>query len=240
MTASAGYVGFGTTLKWNGVAVAEVVSDIPMPNITVEEVDFFSHDSDDQFGESKPGKREPGELTIDCIFIPSDAAQIAAITDMMAGTTREAIITGPTAAGFTWTFNAWVKGFGGANPLKDKITISLTLKITGKPVLGVTYATGPTDIVVTGDISGALAEVPTYDDEVYDYVVDGSAETSVTVTVTAAGADEITVNGNTVDSGVASSAIDLTPGEITTITVVVKEDDKASLTYTIRVSGASA
>jgi hypothetical protein len=237
---SAGYVGFGTTLKWNGVAVAEIVSDIPMPSITVEEVDFFSHDSDDQFGESKPGKREPGEISFDCIFIPSDPAQIAAITDMMAGTTREVIITGPTAAGFTWTFNAYVKGFGGADPLKDKITISITLKITGKPTLGVTYATGPTGIVLNGDVTTPFTLVPTYDDEVYDYVADGSSDTYVTVTVTAAGADEITVNGNTIASGVASSAIDLTPGEITTITVVVKEDDKASRTYTIRVSGASA
>jgi hypothetical protein len=56
---------------------------------------------------------------------------------------------------------------------------------------------------------------------------------SITVTPTAA-AGVITVNGNAVTSGEASSAITLgAAGSNTTITVVVTETNKAPKTYTI-------
>jgi hypothetical protein len=106
--------------------------------------------------------------------------------------------------------------------------------------LGVTAVTGPTDIVVTGNVAGALTEVPTYAAGTYSYIVNTSADASVTVTVTVGGSQTITVNGNSVASGVASSAIDLTPSAITVITVVISETGKSSKTYTIRCMGASA
>jgi predicted secreted protein len=232
--------GFGTTLKWNGELVGEGLT-IAGPNQSMDAIEASNHDSPDGFREFLAGMRDGGEITFEGNWIPhSDADQVTMNTDFQAGTSREVIITLPTSMATTWTATCFITAYEPSYPYDDKIGFSVTLKVTGKPVLGVTSATGPTDIVVTGNVSGALTEVPTYDDEVYIYSVDGSSDASVTVTVTAAGADSITVNGNSVTSGVASSAIALTSGEITTITVIVGEDDKASLTYTIRVVDGSA
>ncbi|MDD4985866.1 MAG: phage tail tube protein [Dehalococcoidales bacterium] len=233
--------GYGVVLSRDTNDIAEL-TNIDGVQVTQETVDVTSHESADGYREYIPTLRDTGEINIEGNFIGGDSdGQLGLEDDLNAGTLQSFTITFPYALSATWTFSAYVTAFkAGGFPVDGKVPFSATLKVSGKPTLGVTAATGPTDIVVTGDSSGALAEVPTYDADVYDYVVDGSGDTKVTVTVTAAGADEITVNGNTVDSGVASSAIDLTPGEITTITVVVKEDGKASQTYTIRVSSASA
>ncbi|MBC6414453.1 MAG: cadherin-like beta sandwich domain-containing protein, partial [Chromatiales bacterium] len=64
------------------------------------------------------------------------------------------------------------------------------------------------------------------------------ANTTTTVTVTPssdANAIEITVNGQTVGSGTSSSAIALTEGDFTAITIIVTAQDSTTNTYTIAV-----
>lgn len=232
--------GFGTTLQWNGELVAERVS-ITGPSQSMDTIEVSNHDSPDGFKEYLAGMRDGGEITIEGNWIPhSDSDQVVMNTDFQAGTSREVIITLPTSMATTWTATCFITNLEPSYPYDDKIGFSATLKVTGKPVLGVTSATGPTGIVITGNVSGELTEVPTYAAGTYIYSVDGSSEASVTVTVTAAGADTITVNGNSVTSGVESSAIALTSGAITTITVIVGETGKANKTYTIRVVDGSA
>ena len=226
---------FGTTLKKGVTAIAEL-TNIGGPSLSAATIDATSHDSADGYREFLQGLRDGGEISIEGNFIPGNAGQVAIVTDLNDGSLDEYTITFPAVMATTWTFDAIVTAFESSSPFDDKASFTATLKVSGKPVLGVTYATGPTDIVVTGDISGALTEVPTYAAGVYTYTIDGSADNTVTVTVTAAGADEITVNGSAVESGVPSSAISLTSGEITTLTIVVKEDNKVSKTYTIYVS----
>ena len=66
-----------------------------------------------------------------------------------------------------------------------------------------------------------------------------NATTSVTVTPTAATADEITVNGVIVASGVASAAIPLSVG-VNEIVVISKETGKVNNPYTITIVRAAA
>jgi len=231
--------GFGTTLKWNGNTIAELIS-ISGPNQSMDPIDVTNHDSSNAFREFLAGIRDGGEISIEGNWIPhSDSDQVVMNTDFQAGTSREVIITLPTSMATTWTATCLITAIEPSYPFDDKIGFSATLKISGKPTLGVTSATGPTGIVVTGNVSGALSEVPDYAAGTYIYSVDGSSEASVTVTVTAAGANTITVNGSSVTTGVPSSAISLTSGAITTITVIVGETNKASKTYTIRVVDGS-
>ncbi len=230
---------FGTTIQWNAEAIGEVLS-ISGPSQSVDTIDVTSHDSSDSFREFIAGLRDGGEVTIEGNFIPGNTGQADLHTDMQAGTVREVIITFPSAMGTTFTFDALCTAHETTAPHDEKAGFSATFKVTGKPVLATATATAPTDVVVTGNVSGALSEVPTYSADDTIYTVDGSADASVTITVTAAGADEITVNGGTVESGVASSAISLTSGEITTITIVVSETNKADYTITIYVMDGTA
>jgi hypothetical protein len=175
MTATAGFVGFGSTLKWNGTAIA-AVRDIPFPNMTRDKVE-----------ESKPGLGHAGEVSVDMIFLPGDAGQVAALADFLSGTEREMIITGPAAAAFTWTCQAYVTGVGGATPYNGEIVQSYTLTLTGKPVLGVTFAGDLTGLTITtGTLSPALVA------STYTYAATTTG-TSVTVTPTMATATSIEV-----------------------------------------------
>jgi predicted secreted protein len=231
--------GFGSTIQWNGHAIAEIRT-IGGPSLKADTIDVTSHDSTSTFKEFIAGLRDGGEISIDGIFIPGDTdGQIAMVTDFASGTARTAIITGPSAAAFTWTVTAIITSLDFRQPHDKELPFSAKLKITGVPVLGVTAATGPTDILVTGNVSGSLTETPTYAAGTYLYSVDTSAEASVTVTVTAAGADTITVNGSAVTTGVPSSAITMTSGEITTITVIVGETGKVNKTYVVYCVGGT-
>ena len=206
-------------------------------NITVSKQDSTTLGAADAFKTVLPGLLDPGDVELEGWFRPGDTGQAGMLADMLSRTEKEFIITFPTSiSSSTWTGNAYVTAFsaGDATP-EGIIPWTATISITGKPTLGVTAAGNATDIVVTGDVSGALAEVPTFAGGTYIYSIDGSLENTFTVTVTAASADEITVNGNVVASGVPSSAIDTLPGEIVTVTVLVKEDLKSTKTYTLYV-----
>lgn len=227
---------YGTTIKWNGQAIAEILA-IGEPGFTNDLIDVTNFTSPDHIKEFIAGYAEGDEMTFEMNFVPSDVnGQIAFITDAKAGTRREIVITGPSNL-FTWTFLAIPRSFKPSFGMKDQLKGTATVKIVSSPTLGYTLATGPTALVITGSVTGAIAPTPVYADDAYEYIADGSGDVSVTVTVTAAGADSITVNGSTVATGVASSAITLVEDGLTTITVVVAEDNKVSQTYVFMIGG---
>lgn len=236
---SNGYFAKGTTMTWNTHALAELTS-IGGPSMKTDTIELTNHDSADTFREFVAGLRDGGEVTIDGNFIPGDTnGQIALVTDMQAGTARQIVITGPTAAAFTWTFNAICTAFEPSHPFDDKLSFSATFKVTGKPALSISASTGLTTPFFA--ISESAVIVPSPANDVYEYVATVlTGITSVTCTPTAT-AGVITVNGNTVATGEASSAIALgAAGSITTITIVVKETGKMAKTYTVKVARAAS
>jgi len=234
-----GFSGFGTVLNWDGEDIAELTG-ISGPSMSAEVIDLTSHDSADSFREKVAGVRDGGEISIEGNFIPGDTAgQIAAIADFIAGSTKEVIITGPTAAGFTWTADAFISAFEPSHPFDDKLSFTATLTITGKPVLAVTASTGLTTTFFA--ISESAVIVPAAAGDVYEYVATVlTGVTSVTVTPIAT-AGVITVDGNVVATGEASSAITLgAAGSVTEITIIVKETGKTAKTYTIWLARAAS
>jgi len=228
----------GTTLKRDGHLIAEITK-IGGIEITLATKDVTTLTSADDFREYIGTLFDTGEVPIEGNFIAGDTdGQIALMADQLDKTVQEFILTFPTAITATWTFDALVTKFKvGDYPVGDSISFTGSLKPTGKPTLAIGATTGPTGVVITGDQTGALSLIPTYADDAYEYMADGSADNSVTVTVTVgAGTYVLTVNGNTVESGSPSSAITLTSGEITTITVVATESGKVAKTYVIRIS----
>jgi hypothetical protein len=233
--------GMGTTLKRDGHIIAEVTK-IGAPEIKLETKEVTHLTSPDDFKEFIGTLFEAGEVPIEGSFIAGDVdGQIALMADQANKTKQSFVITFPTAITATWTFTALVTNFkiGDYNTTGES-SFSATLKISGKPVLAIGESTGPSALVVTGNVSGPLSLTPAYDDEKYAYIADGSGDASVTVTVTAAGAASIKVNGSAVSSGVPSAAITLTPDNITTLTIVVTDTGKVSKTYVISVGGPAS
>jgi len=229
---------FGTTLKKGAVAIAEL-TNIGGPSLSAATIDATSHDSADGYREFLQGLRDGGEIGIEGNFIPGNAGQVALVTDFNDGSLDEYTITLPVAMATTWTCNAIVTAFECREPYDAQASFTATLKVSGKPTLGVTASTGLTTPFFV--ISESAVVTPDEAGDVYLYVATVlTGVTSVTVTPTAA-AGVIKVNGNIVATGEASSAITLgAAGSNTEITITVQETNKTIKTYTVWVARAAA
>jgi hypothetical protein len=85
------------------------------------------------------GLREGGDITFEANYIPKDATQLNTQADLHAGTLSSWSLDMPGVPGSTnngiWMFNGYVASIAPTIPLDDRITVTGTIKITGKPVL---------------------------------------------------------------------------------------------------------
>jgi len=226
---------FGTAFQWNSQTVAEL-TNIGGYELSIDMIDVTNHQSTSGFKEFIAGLAEVGEVPIEGNFKYSDTAgQIAMITDAAAKTSRTMVVTFPSSLGVLTATALITKIKVGDNPHDGKIPFSASVKITGVPTFTVTAGEDLTNLAVT---TGTL--VPAFAAGTYTYVVNiGTGETTVTVTPTCAAADSITVDGNTVASGEASSAVTLgSAGSITTIEVVTIDAGKTNKVYTLHLTRA--
>ena len=225
--------GFGTTLARAGSVIAEL-DTIGGVNVTAKDINVTTHASPGGYEEYIQGLRDGGDVAIEGNLIASDSnGQVGLLTDFNAGTIQDFVMSFPD--GTTWTFKAYVKAFSAEGPKEDKVKFKASLKVTGKPSLGITSAPNLTALVVT---TGTL--VPAFAAGTYEYVVNIlTGVASVTVTPTCAAANSILVYGNVVASGQASSAIVLGAARsIKNITVVTREANKADKVYTLHLTRA--
>lgn len=228
-------IAFKSKFIWNGHEVKQL-NNIGFPEIKTDMADVTTHDSEGGFKEWLMGLKDVGEFTVSGYFAIDDTdGQIAMYDDYLSDTLRNASIKLGTS-GAELAFSAYLTGCSfGPLPVNDGIPFSATVKITGKPTLTITTATGLTNLVITGaDL------VPAFDVGVYTYVATAlTATASVKVTPTAAGT--IKVNGDIVGTGDPSGDIALgLAGSITKITIVVTEENKAPKEYVISVVRAAS
>lgn len=112
-------------------AIAEVVSITP-PQMSKDTPDATHLGSPDGYREFISGLRDAGEVSLELNYVPSDATQALLRTDFDADTSRSYRITFPDAS--TITFDGFVTALSPSVPLDDKMALSVTLKVTGKPV----------------------------------------------------------------------------------------------------------
>jgi len=235
---------FGVTLERDSKPIAEI-TNLSTPELSLETVDVTSHDSQDESGisfrEFVGTVHDGGEVSMEGNFKAGDTnGQVALLGDMLAKTKQAFVITFPTEITATWSFNGFVTKFkAGDYPVDGKATFTATIKITGKPTLVIGASTGLTTTFFA--ISESAVIVPAPANDVYEYVATVLTDvTSVTLTPIAT-AGVITVNGNVVETGHASSAITLgDAGSITDITVIVTETGKVAKTYVVHVARASS
>lgn len=246
MAASVAYVAWGTTFKWNATAIAELKS-ISGVKMSVDKIDVSSFDSDSGFKEFKPGMFDGGSIDIEGFFLPSDTSgQYAMHTDFLAGTTREAIITFPTAMATTWTFNGYITAYENTDASIDgAIGFRATIGITGKPTLAYSASTGLTTpfFSVTDNVGGA-AITPAAANAVYEYMVtlnSTAATYTVTPTATAGTITLVDATGasQTILTGVASTTLTAPASTMHTIYLSVQETNKVKKTYTLHIGEAA-
>ena len=224
---------YGTALSIGGNPVAELTS-ITGPSVKLETIDATNFASPDTYREFIGGMRDGGDVGIEGNFIPGDTlGQIVFMTYLHAATIGDFIITFPTSTGTTWTFKALVTAFETKEGIGDKLSFTASLKVTAKPVLGVTLSVGLTALTGIEDNGGAaLVFVPAFLATKFLYVVSiNTASTWVKFTCTAAGVITIKYSGieavqvSTVQSG----ALAVVDGVVTKFTIHCKEATKAPI-----------
>ena len=225
---------FGTVLK-KGVTTIGELTEIGGVDISADTIDVTTLASADGYREFIQGLRDGGEISMSGFFYPGDAGQSALLTALNTGTADSYTIEFPVSMGATWTVSGIVTAYSTGSSLGDAVTFEATLKVTGKPNLGVTVSGGLTALAFSG--SGTLT--PTFDNDKYVYTYTHTA-TSITVTPTAADHTiKLFIDGvfiETIASASASSTIAFAAAQSKLVQLVVNEIGQTPLTYTIAVA----
>ena len=137
MTATAGFVGLGTTLKMSAASPVNYVligecKDINIPGVTAEFVDFTHQQSTGGYREYKPTFKISNNLTTKANWSGTDAEQNALMTAFQNSTLAYFQVTYPNAK--VHTFTAYVSKVGYNAPLNGPLELDLELRITGPVV----------------------------------------------------------------------------------------------------------
>ena len=243
MTGSNAESGFGTQLLRAGYHIAEL-TNLSGLSMTSDPIDVTSNDSDDSCREYIAGIRDGGELSIEGNFILTDAyGQVQLKTDMLAGTRREFEMVFPMSMGASWVFNGDVTAFDTSAPIDDKVSVSATIKVSGKPTLITTQSTGLTTtfLAIVDDSDNVITLSPALAGDTYEYTGTAlTAATGVNITPVAA-AGVILIDGTVVATTAESGSITLgAAGTKIGIWVSVKEAGKSSKIYKLTIMRASA
>lgn len=136
----------------NWTAIAEVFNITP-PSDTVDVVDATHMGSPNRTREFILGLQDPGEASFEMNFVPGSVSDLYIQARKAAGVKVKCRITFPNAV--TWTFDGLLTGYAPANPNDDKMTATVTFKVTGSYVAAA--AAAPTNTVLPA-VSG-IAQV---------------------------------------------------------------------------------
>lgn len=139
-----GVSAFGTLLQIGDGATAESfttiaeVVNISGPALSTDTIDMTHHSSPGNWEESLASTLRSGEVTFDINYIPAHATHDAStglLADFLNRVVRNFKLVFPDAGNTTWSFAAVVTGFEPAAPHDDKLSASVTLKVSGQPTL---------------------------------------------------------------------------------------------------------
>jgi hypothetical protein len=230
----------GSTFQWNTITVGRLAT-VGEPGETLETKSVLLHDSPSYRPEVIPLSWKPEKIKLSGEFDPSDAGQVALMTDATAGT-RRAWIRSASDSSWTWS------GYGycvSAGPKKDSVKdtneFEAEIEVDGVPTYSATASAGLTTpfFTVTGTGGGATI-TPAAAQTTYAYnvsLVAGSTSYYITPTATAGVITVIDNSGNeqTVLTGANSTSITAPTNSMHTVYIQVKETGKVAKRYTLHV-----
>jgi predicted secreted protein len=135
----AGIDGFGTLLKRGDggtpqvyTAIANPTSITP-PGLDRDTYDTTTHGTPNRYRTFIGGLVDGGETSADINYEPAEHDSL--MDDFEDAQPRSWQIVFPDDLGTTWTFDAILTGFEPDAPHDDLLTATITLKVSGKPVL---------------------------------------------------------------------------------------------------------
>ena len=134
-----GIDGKGTALKRGDGAGPEVftaiarVTNVGGPGLSRETYDVTAHDTPSNYMHFIGGLVDPGEVSVDVNYAPAD--HDALVADLEDVDPRNYQLVFPDPDQTTWGFAAVMTGFEPSAPYDDKLTATLTFKVSGKPTI---------------------------------------------------------------------------------------------------------
>ncbi len=147
-TMNIAYTGGGTTPDATsnnttaGVVVTTVaqVTNIDGPGLSVDMIDATTHDSVNAFEDAVAGIIRSGELSVDIVYDPVDNTHDGSASTGLLFKLKNKIraafsLVFPDSGSTTFSFDGEVTGFEPGAPVDGGLTASVTIKITGSPIL---------------------------------------------------------------------------------------------------------
>ena len=123
----------GTVLKWGGTSGTTVGQVVSIEGMSPENASVDTSDlSDAALTFIPPGCYDPGELTIEINHDPSTSGSHNVLYDaLLSGTTKVIVIDLPDTEAIRFTANGYVQSFAPSGAVGDKLSASVTFKLTG-------------------------------------------------------------------------------------------------------------
>jgi hypothetical protein len=135
MAASEAMLGYGSKFSIHDdnspgvyVEMGEVFNITP-PNSQTDDVDVTHNQSPSRKREFIPGLIDPGECSFEMNFIPGSASDVRIRALQISGAQKMCEIEFPNAE--TWEFLASIKGYEISSATEDKMTATVTLRVSG-------------------------------------------------------------------------------------------------------------
>jgi hypothetical protein len=123
----------------NYVDIAEVISITP-PTFNLDQIDVTHMQSPNRNREFISGLNDPGECSFDVNFIPGNSTddRMFELLALPTGASRARNCRISYPNGVTWSFLAELTGYEPTVPVDDKMTATVTFKVSGAISVGTT------------------------------------------------------------------------------------------------------
>ena len=131
-------IGYTTAFKIGNGATPEVftavaeVTNIKPPSMSRDAVDATHNQSSEGWREFIAGLKDGGEVSLDVNFVPGSATTLTLMAEIDASLGNKQIVF---PNGETFSFAALCTGIEPDAPMDDKMTATITYKVSGKPTL---------------------------------------------------------------------------------------------------------
>ncbi|WP_137387967.1 phage tail tube protein [Rhodoligotrophos defluvii] len=105
------------------------------PGLARDAVDATHAASPDAYREFISGLRDGGEVALTLALLPTNAAQRRLYDDFNDNAAHKYKVLFPNVEQTSWSFDGLITALTPALPIDDRMTLAVTVKVSGKPVL---------------------------------------------------------------------------------------------------------